>query len=528
MLITKEVEVKLSSVNIKHFENLEYKIPKYLDKNNILRVKKGTIINVKVEDLSKGSNAKVDVKCDCEDCKNPYLKPMPWYRYINHVHKDGKYYCNKCSQKLYAVENGRKTKLKNGKSFYDWCYENLSKEEADKIMLRWDYELNINKYGDKLNPKDISYGSMGFDKKGYWFKCLDYHEHKSELKSIKGFTKGQKGSLDCLQCNTISITHPYLIVYLVNKKDAYKYSYSSGVKIPMKCPDCGYEKDMNLNTLSSQGFSCCKCGSKKSYPEKFLFNLLEQLLNKNFKIQLSNTIFKWCGKYKYDFYIDKINMIIETHGLQHYKGGFERIKSSSKHIKTLEEIQQNDKIKEQLAKENGITNYIVLDCRNSNLEWIKNNVMNSDLPKLLNFNESDIDWLKCHEYACKNLIKEICYLWKIGESINNIAEKFKLHRSSIIKYLKQGVKLGWCNYNPKEEIKKGSLMRQKKNNIKIICLTTNEVFNSIIEACKIYNISNNSSISGCCKNNKYYKSAGKLPDGTKLKWMYYEDYLKII
>ena len=120
-----------------------------------------------------------------------------------------------------------KTKLKNGKSFYDWCYENLSKEEADKIMERWDYDLNINKYGEQLSPKDISYGSMGFDKKGYWFKCLDYSEHKSELKNTKGFTRGQNGSLNCDQCNTIIITHPHLIKYLVDKKLKYCTIYRS-------------------------------------------------------------------------------------------------------------------------------------------------------------------------------------------------------------------------------------------------------------------------------------------------------------
>ena len=33
---------------------------------------------VKVEDLPHGSEIKVNVKCDCDDCENPYLKPMTW------------------------------------------------------------------------------------------------------------------------------------------------------------------------------------------------------------------------------------------------------------------------------------------------------------------------------------------------------------------------------------------------------------------------------------------------------------------
>jgi len=64
-LITKEVEVELNSRNIKWYKNLGYEIHKRLDIQNRLRVKKGTTIIVKVEDLHKGSHAKVDVECDC-------------------------------------------------------------------------------------------------------------------------------------------------------------------------------------------------------------------------------------------------------------------------------------------------------------------------------------------------------------------------------------------------------------------------------------------------------------------------------
>ena len=104
MLLSKIVLVKWNSRIKKHYENKGYPFTKM-----------GNEFKVIVEDLTNGSNVKVDVRCDCEDCKDPYLKPMSLYRYLNHVHKDGKYYCNKCSQKLYAVENGRKNKIKKWK-----------------------------------------------------------------------------------------------------------------------------------------------------------------------------------------------------------------------------------------------------------------------------------------------------------------------------------------------------------------------------------------------------------------------------
>lgn len=55
----------------------------------------------------------------------------------------------------------------------------------------------------------------------------------------------------------------------------------------------------------------------------------------------------------------------------------------------------------------------------------------------------------------------------------------------------------------------------------VICITTGETFDYIKQAENKYNAFN---IGACCKGKR--KSAGTLPNGTPLKWMYYEDYLK--
>ena len=57
---------------------------------------------------------------------------------------------------------------------------------------------------------------------------------------------------------------------------------------------------------------------------------------------------------------------------------------------------------------------------------------------------------------------------------------------------------------------------------KVICTTTGIVFNSIRKAKAFYNATN---ITTCCQNMNRY--SGKLSDGTPLKWMYYEDFLKL-
>ena len=223
-----------------------------------------------------------------------------------------------------------------------------------------------------------------------------------------------------------------------------------------------------------------------------------------------------CSNYKYDFYIPSINCIIETHGKQHYE-------ESTGSWHNLKVVQKNDKHKEILAKNNNIINYIIIDCRESNLDWIRNSIMNSDLPKLLNFKEDDINWLECHEFACNSLIKIACDYWNNEyKNTNDIGKIMKLNRNTITKYLKQGAKLGWCDYDPKKEIKYNLNMIHNNKYKQVICISTGEIFNSQKDVKDKYNII----VSACCRGKT--KSAGKHPEtGEPLKWMYYNDYEKL-
>lgn len=485
MLENKTIMIKWGHRNKNTYENKGYIFTKHGDE-----------FEVKIEDLTDTARGMVDIQCDgCETI----LKDINWGEYKRYVKENGKYYCKNCAANGY----------KKWVSFYQWCYDNLPKELADYILSRWDYKLNVDKNGKTISPKDITYGSAGFSHKGYWFMCLDHPEHGSELKSIIHLTT-RNNKIDCNKCNSVSITYPEYIKFFVNKDDMLKYPAHSNKNILMKCPSCGNQKEMTIHNLTSQGFSCPKCGDGISYPEKFLFNFLEQLCI-NFETQLGNKVFNWCGKYRYDNYIEKINCICETHGLQHYKdttGTWNGI--------SLKGIKENDKQKEQLAKNNNIKHYIVLDCRYSELEWLKNSIIESDLPKLLNFKESDIDWLKCHESGYKSFVKIVSDLWNDGiKNLLQIASKLKISKSATTKYLKQGAELGWCDYNAYEESKKNT-DRLKKS---VICVTTGDIFTSIIEASNKYKVNENG-ISQCCNNKT--KSAGKHPvTGEKMVWKFY-------
>ena len=502
MLLTKKIEMNINTTTVKWYENKGYTIPKSIDIKGIKHLKRNTKIIIKAEDLPDGSHITVDVECD--GC-GKLLTGVIWQNYKKSLREEEKYYCTKCAK------NGYEKWI----SFFEWCYLNLSKFDADRLLSRWDYELNVDKNGNKLSPKDVSYSSNGINKIGYWFKCLYHPEHGSELKSINNFTGG-KQSLNCNKCNTIKLTHPESVKYLVNIDDADKYSYGSIKELPMRCPDCGYEKEIAINKLTNHGFSCPKCSDGVPYSEKFLFNFLEQL-KVNFIPQLSKRTIKWCNNYRYDNYIKGINCIIETHGIQHYE-------DSNNNWATLEETQDNDFDKEWLARLNKIKNYIILDCRKSELEWIKNSIMKSRLPILLGFKESDIDWLKCHEAGSINLVKTVCDMWKGGiKTISRLAKLFKLNKTTIKKYLKQGAELSWCDYNFEQQKADNLKTKYEKISKKVICLTTGEVFNSLTDASRYYKI-DNSSLSKCCKNK--ILSTGTHPETNKpLRWMYYNVYI---
>jgi hypothetical protein len=58
---------------------------------------------------------------------------------------------------------------------------------------------------------------------------------------------------------------------------------------------------------------------------------------------------------------------------------------------------------------------------------------------------------------------------------------------------------------------------------RVICTTTNKVFISVMEASRFYHIVE-TGIRKCCKGD--IKTSGKLKNGTRLQWKYYDDYIK--
>lgn len=94
MILQETILVKLNSNNIKHYEKLNYEIPRYIDNYGNLKVKRGTIITVQTKDLQPKSNIKVLCRCDNPNC---VVEPKLMRFGHTNIRSDGKYYCPKCS-----------------------------------------------------------------------------------------------------------------------------------------------------------------------------------------------------------------------------------------------------------------------------------------------------------------------------------------------------------------------------------------------------------------------------------------------
>ena len=149
--------------------------------------------------------------------------------------------------------------------------------------------------------------------------------------------------------NDIATTNPDIASLFLNQSDTYKYSEHSNKQVYFKCPRCGNIIYARIYSVSNCGLSCKKCGDGISYPNKFIYNFVEQLSkldNKNFNFK-PETMFDWSMNYKnenrnlsgnkiYDMYIYDYDcdIIIENQGEYHYKENF----ASIKYNRTLEEV----------------------------------------------------------------------------------------------------------------------------------------------------------------------------------------------
>jgi len=450
------------------------------------------VFEVKVEDLSDGNNVHVKVKCDGCDKGSSEEWKIPWNNYKKSIRENGEYYCHKCSNSLFVAPFLRLT----NKDVKEIIHKNLGEYwtinqiKIDPISNKTLVDLiDENKYlYSNIPTNSIQQGHVPFK------------FHKSNIfvnKNINHFLELNNRKYRLLENNN----------YENNSK-----------KLEWFCFDCKKIFKTNLATIQQQpNYQCPHCGDNISYPNKLFRAMLEQL-NEDYTPEYNPD---WIKPKRYDFKLNNKKYIVEM------DGGLGHGKKNTLNGQTEEETKAIDDYKDDEALKHN--EYVIrIDSTKSDLKFIKNNIMNSSLPDILNFKESDIYWQKCHEFACNSLVKVVCDLW--NEGLNNISEivkKLKLDRSTVIKYLKQGVELDWCNYNSKEQMiingnkGKGNFRfnfgghNKKEVYQKTLDGVVINKYISASEACRMTGINH---ISSCCRGERNFAGG--------FKWEYSSEYIK--
>lgn len=272
--------------------------------------------------------------------------------------------------------------------------------------------------------------------------------------------------------NLVSEIRPDLIKFFEDKKLPYKRGMNSKEKMWFKCPECGEREYTSIRNFCKRAHPCKNCDNKAvSMPNKILRALFQQIRN-NFNYTKLEWSPDWAGLYRYDGYFETFDgekVAIEMHGQQHYKevqnwgrGSFER-----------------DKIKIDLAKEHNIK-LIIIDCRESLFEFIKLNILKSELSNYINFNE--IDWIEIMNSSSRPIMKEIADYFNAGMTTGQIRKETGFDYHTIRTALQNATEIGWCNYSAQKEKEK------KMKIVEVIDLQENDSFQMLCinEVCRYF------------------------------------------
>ena len=374
----------------------------------IARTKNPNFDNIEI--LSEYTKTNQPLKCKCKICGNEWI--------VKEAHNLYRSSCKRCGHKR-TNQSMRYT------------YEDFLEKVYNKNPIYKDVEI-ISVYKDYKTPIQC--------------RCkICNHEWEILPRCIKKSTGCNNCHNPFLQkgVNDVATLYPQKIKYFVNINDAYTHTpYSSDV-IPTRCCECGYIREMTvINLITQKQVGCPICGDGISYPNKFAHSFLKQLPVSNLKFEYNTT---WSEGKRYDNYFEfkGKKYIVEMDGRFHYTDN-----NLSHH--SLENTRKIDALKDKMADGHDIT-VIRIDSRQSNIDYIRSNILNSHLSEI--FDLSNIDWDLCDKMAQKSLVKQVCdyYNEHKNESDTDIGKIFDISQATVSHYLNKGTELKWCDYvyNPK-------------------------------------------------------------------------------
>lgn len=286
-------------------------------------------------------------------------------------------------------------------------------------------------------------------KKRYQYICLCCNQigNISEYNiSDKGCCPVCNGHKIVQNVNDIATKASWMIPFFVDEEITRKKSPGSKDFVWVRCPDCGKIRDtkMRIKTLHRTHSIGCICGDGISYPNKFMFSVLEQLLQKGAIVSFNREFNKeWLEKKRFDFFVmidDETMVIVEMDGgLGH--GNKILDKSQSK-----EDSIQIDQWKDARAAEQGYK-VIRIDATISNREYLEHNIK-MGLSDLIDMSVG-IDWNQADMFATSNLIRTVSLYYQDNKpmTMRQLASYFNIHEATALTYVKKGEEFGWCQYD---------------------------------------------------------------------------------
>ena len=267
--------------------------------------------------------------------------------------------------------------------------------------------------------------------------------------------------------------------HIIDIDKAKQTAHQSHKRIMFQCSTDGCEntKMMRVADLINRGFYCPSCSTGISYSESFFTAYLEV---KGIPYE-TQVIYEDLSDRRYDFRIqlNGTTFLCETHGIQHYY-------TEDRAYYKVETIQESDEIKRNYAKNNNI-NYIELDCRESNFEFIRKQIeLNEHLP---NIEDKEIpNMLDLMELNSKYPVKKIIKMYESGKSSYQIGEE-----------------LGYGAKTTRDILHRNNIKLRDAGSSRrtIRQIETGKLFSSIIEAQRQTGIPY-SNISNVCKGKRNY------------------------
>ena len=427
MILNEEVKITINPSNLKYYS-------KYYD-----NIKIKDILFVKVNELTKGSNTIIKVKCD--ECD--FQKSILYKDYIRNGYKEGEWLCRMCKTKKtnlekYGIEyttqrdDVKKKSLETLNEKYN--VDNISQlqETKDKIketcIKKYNSETFLSSQYFKEKSKDTLLRKYNVTNISYLQKTKD--KIKSTTYENYGVDNGFKTQI-CKDKNVEKVLN-----HINNKYKNHKFLYKDKGKITIFCNKCNdfYDISFNLHryrTIENLEICtiCNPLGSQYSNLEKQLQEFITQ--NYNRKIVLNNKSI--ISPYELDIYLPDLNIAFEFNGLYWHS---ELYKDKNYH-----------QTKSNLCEDKGIYLFHVWEDSwkyDKNIKSRILNIINGNLS--YKTNESEI-------IVCRDCLLELDLLFEGYKVIDVIGSDFKwIHKDKRVQY-ETGIKIWDSGYKKLRKVK---------------------------------------------------------------------------